>query len=230
MISRFEAANAPEPYDRPTKGGETLAMRSTWMPLVVLMHVVGCSGSSQTSDRDRCMAFAPEVMIGGCTAVIQSGQETWEHLASAFFNRGFAYYGEHQYDRAIQDFDQATRLQPKAATGSGQAVSLAVIFNYRGNAYRNKSQYDRAIEDLDQAIRLNPNAAETFVDRGVAYRGGGQYDRAVQDFDQAIRLAANFALAFYNRGIVLRAQGHQDRAATDFAQAKQLNPTLPPPP
>jgi tetratricopeptide (TPR) repeat protein len=204
-------------------------MRSMWMPLSVLLLVVACSAPSQVSDRDRCMAFDPDAAIAGCTAIIQSDRETQDRLAAAFFNRGLAYYSQRRYDAAIHDFDQAIRLQPNTAPGSGQAISAAVIFDFRGNAYRHEGQYDRAIADFDQALRLNPDAAEAFDDRGVAYFGGSQYDRAIQDYDRAIGLASNFALAFYNRGMALRALGQQDRAAVDFAQARQLDRSLQPP-
>ena len=52
-----------------------------------------------------------------------------------------------QHDRAIQDFDQAIKLNP----------NYAIAFYNRGNAYRLKGQHDRAIQDLDQAIKLNPS-------------------------------------------------------------------------
>jgi tetratricopeptide (TPR) repeat protein len=204
-------------------------MRGMWVPLLVLLPVVACSGPSQVTDRDRCMSFNPETAISECTEIIQADRETPDHLAAAFFNRGFAYYDQGRYDLAIQDFDQALRLQPNTAPGSGGAIIKAVIFDCRGNAYRRAGQYDRAIADFDEAVRLNPDAAEILVDRGVAYLRGNQYDRAITDFDQAIRLTPNDALAFYNRGMALRAQAHQDRAAADFAHARQLDPTLPPP-
>jgi tetratricopeptide (TPR) repeat protein len=49
-----------------------------------------------------------------------------------------------QNDSAIQDLDQAIRLNPNDADA----------FYNRGNAYARKSQFDRAIQDFDQAIRL----------------------------------------------------------------------------
>ena len=75
-----------------------------------------------------------------------------------------------QYDRAIQDYDQAIRLNP----------NWAEAFNNRGRAYSDKGQHDRAIQDLDQAIRLNPNFAEAFYNRGHAYA-----DKAVQRWQPA---------------------------------------------
>jgi tetratricopeptide (TPR) repeat protein len=106
----------------------------------------------------------PDISISGCTAIIEGGQETrnnpilcsnlkcQSNLAVAFMNRGNAYEGKGQHDRALEDYDQAIRLSP----------NWPVAFTNRGNAYNRKGQYDRAVEDFDQAIRFNPNYAEAF--------------------------------------------------------------------
>ncbi len=49
------------------------------------------------------------------------------------------------YDRAIQDYDQAIRLT---------TPDLAAAFNNRGVTYSQKRDYDHTIQDFDQAIRL----------------------------------------------------------------------------
>jgi tetratricopeptide (TPR) repeat protein len=107
-----------------------------------------------------------------------------------------------QYDRAVEDVDQAIRLKP----------SYGEAFTGRGHIYLSKGQPEHAIEDFDHAIALNPNDARAFVGRGAAYAGKGvtacrpaflppralaiaQYDRAIEDFDQAIRLNPSDATA-----------------------------------
>jgi tetratricopeptide (TPR) repeat protein len=55
-----------------------------------------------------------------------------------------AYFAKGQYERAIQDYDEAIRLRP----------NYAKAFNNRGNAYRKLGQNERAIEDYDEAIHL----------------------------------------------------------------------------
>ena len=131
---------------------------------IALMAVTGCGGpaaAQQSQDVTACVnkeKASPDIQIGGCTAAIQSGQWKSEDLAWAFKNRGIAYDNKGQYDRAIQDYDQAIKLNP----------SNAIAFSARGVAYGNKGQYDRAIQDHDQAIKLNPNYADAFYNRGVA--------------------------------------------------------------
>jgi tetratricopeptide (TPR) repeat protein len=130
-----------------------------------------------------------DIQIGDCTAALQSGKYNNENLAILLTNRGNAYRNKDQYDRAIQDYNQAIKLNPKDS----------FPFNNRGNAYFNKGQYDRAIQDYNQAIKLNPTFAMAFNGRGAAYAGKGQFDNAIRDYDQAIKLNPSFELAIKNR-------------------------------
>ena len=152
---------------------------------IALMAVTGCGGpaaAQQSQDVTACVnkeKASPDIQIGGCTAAIQSGQWKSEGLAWAFNNRGDAYYKKGQYDRAIQDYDQAIKLNP----------SNAIAFSARGVAYGNKGQYDCAIQDHDQAIKLNPNYADAFYNRGVAYAKKNDLQRALADFKKFSELA-----------------------------------------
>jgi len=122
-----------------------------------------------------CRGDYSERLIGGCTAVIQSHRQTPDNLARAFFYRGRAWEAKTQYDRAIQDFDEAIRLDP----------GFPDAFNFRGVAWSGKGQFDRATADFDQAIRLDPNYAVAIYNRGLAAQNLGRSDEATQYFDQA---------------------------------------------
>jgi tetratricopeptide (TPR) repeat protein len=132
-------------------------MGSRWAVISVLMHVAGFSGAAtaQTPDRRQCGAPDPDVSIRGCTAMIQSGHESRQNLAIAFYNRGNSYRSKGQPDRAIEDYDQAIRLNP----------NLALAFNNRGLVYGGKRQLDSAIADYNEAIRLDPNFAFAYNNR-----------------------------------------------------------------
>ena len=80
-------------------------------------------------------------------------------LALAHYNRGIAYHDLRQYQRAIQDYDEAIRLNPQDAEA----------YNNRGFAYFSLGQHQRAIQDLDEAIRLNPQYAMAYLLRALAY-------------------------------------------------------------
>lgn len=200
------------------------------------------------ADQQRCFAPDPDLAIAGCTLVIQSGEGTPEGRARAFHNRGLAYATKGQNARAIEDFDQANRLNPKDAEtlynrglcyyymgqfdavirDNDEAIRLdpnyALAFNNRGIAYAAKGQYDHAIADYDQAIRLDPNGVQAFNNRGNANFSKGQYDHAIEDFDQAIRLDPNLADVLVTRGAAYARKSQYDRAIEDYDQAIRLNP------
>ena len=57
----------------------------------------------------------PDLRIGGCTAVIRSGEYSGKNLAYAYYNRGIAYGKLGDPGRAIEDYDQALRINPRYA-------------------------------------------------------------------------------------------------------------------
>jgi len=53
-------------------------------------------------------------------------------------SRGVGYYSKGDYDRAIQDTDQAIRLNPNEPS----------FYYTRGLAYKKRGDFDRAIQDF----------------------------------------------------------------------------------
>ena len=154
--------------------------------------------------------------IAGCSAVIKASKDKGEKLAEAFHNRGIAYRFKGDYDRAIQDYSQAIKLNGK----------LAAAFSNRGVAYDKKGDYDRAIADFDQAIKLKP-AAEVHFNRGNAYLGKSQYAQAIDDYNAALKLQGDFAPAFDNRCWARAVVGILKQALADCNEALRLMPNNP---
>src|SRR5260370_25025764 len=116
----------------------------------------------------------PDKAIRYCTTAIDSGRLTNYELVHSLNNRGWAYYRKADFNRAIQDYNQAIQLQP----------DYAFAFNDRGLAYAGNRDFNRAIEDYSQAIKLNSDFALAFNNRGFAYASKRDNDRAIQDFNE----------------------------------------------
>src|SRR5262245_29856898 len=85
--------------------------------LFIAIIVLGDTSQAQSfDDAANCVAEVQrndfDLAIDYCTAAIQSGELSDQELAAAFRNRGVAYYHKKEYDHAIEDYDQATRLNP----------------------------------------------------------------------------------------------------------------------
>jgi tetratricopeptide (TPR) repeat protein len=195
-------------------------MRSS-LPLVGVAAVLMLAGPVSLSraladDADTCEKASGDEAIAACTRAINSGRSRGHDLAGLHVNRGVEYNHKGDNDRAIGDYNEAIRLDPK----------LAFAYSNRGNAYSAKGDRDRAITDYTEAIRLDPKYAHAYNNRGDEYRRKGDNDRAITDLTEAIRLDPKYAQAYCNRGLVKRAQGDATGANTDIDKAKQLTPNI----
>jgi len=108
-----------------------------------------------------------------------------------FFNQGVKRLQQGDLEAAINNFNEAIRLNPNYAQAYGN----------RGIAYSRLQQYDKALADYNQFIRFNPNSAVAYYNRATLYDKLGDSQKAIADYDQAIRLNPNFTQAISGREI-----------------------------
>jgi len=203
------------------------------------------AGPAAADDVTLCSEEKGDVAIAACTRAINSGVG---QPSTNFYNRGVAYKGKGDDDRAIADYTEAIRLDPKYAKAhfkrgnvyAEKAVYDTAIANYteaikldpkyasayynRGFVYHDKGSMDAALADLTEAIRLNPNDANAYNLRGVVYLEKRDTERAIADYTEAIRLDPKLARAYSNRGSIYSDNGDTDRAIVDFNEAIRLDP------
>jgi tetratricopeptide (TPR) repeat protein len=113
-----------------------------------------------------------DLIIRGCTAVIQSGRWPGKNLAMAFILRGNAYGGKNDLDRAIADYSQAIRHDPK----EGKAFWLRAI------TYQAKKDPARAALDFAELAQIHPTDAVFWVLACDARAQAGQWQQAEARF------------------------------------------------
>jgi tetratricopeptide (TPR) repeat protein len=102
--------------------------------------------------------------------------------------RGKAWSEKQEYDKAIADFGEAIRTDPKQV----------VPYFLRGQAWSEKREWDKAIADYNESIRLYPiiagdssqnvAVAGIYNRRGTAWLNKRDYDKAISDYNEAILL------------------------------------------
>ena len=136
----------------------------------------------------------PALAIDYYTRCIAWGGQAREILAGTYNNRGIAYEDKGEYDRAIQDYNEAIHLNPQ----------FAPAYYNRGNAYLAKDEYDRAIQEYDEVIRLDPSFTPAYVNRGLAHLKQGDQDLALRDYNEAVRLDPVYADRPYAEALTRR--------------------------
>ena len=169
------------------------------------------------NDYDDCMQHADQDRtIAGCSRIIEDIGDSNRNRRIAYDNRGIAWHTKGDNDRAIADYTEAIRLNPKDA----------LAYDNRGTAWRDKGNRERALADYNIAIRLNLNNAAAFNNRGNLWREKGGNRRAIADYNEAIRIDPNYAVAYCNRGKAWQASGDAAHAAADYTEALQRDPKI----
>jgi tetratricopeptide (TPR) repeat protein len=183
----------------------------------VVLALLNAASAQAPRGWNRCVGHeSPDLVIEGCSEIIEEGQQAPTILALAHNNRGVAYKIKGEYDLALGDYDQAIQLNPNAASH----------YNNRGIIYRLKHDYDRAIADYDEAIWLKSDYVAAFYNRALAYVDKGGYDHALADFGVVLQLKPKNALALYARGWMLLKKGDTEAGNADIVAAKAINPDI----
>jgi protein O-mannosyl-transferase len=213
-------------------GGTIVAERYTYIPLIgiyfVFATLVGFVKEKFINNRGLKILLTAGVSMGivilasltleRCR-VWKDGFSLWNDViaqypvAIAYYERGIVNNVHGNHDHAIEDFNQAIRLNPH----------YFEAYDNRGFAYSCKGDHDRAIEDHTAAIKLNPRDALAYNNRGLAYKARKDYGRAVEDFTDAIGLDPKYTQAYNNRGVTMSVKGDYARAIEDFTMAIALD-------
>lgn len=132
-------------------------------------------------------------------------------FALTFYNRGTAYAGKREYDRAIQDYDQAIRLDPNFAPAFDARCFARVLVN----------RFQEAVTDCNESLRLRPSDGDSLGNRGFAYLKLKKLDLALADYDTALQVNPEDAFALYGRGMAKSLAGDKAGANADIAAAKR---------
>jgi len=112
----------------------------------ILLVSPGAPAAVAADCRTDCRTGGPEVRIAACTQILQSNPSDFNALA----NRGVG-FRTGEYDRAVADFNQARRLDPK---------DVAALSLERGMAYAGSGDSQTAITDLSEALRRDSSLVQ----------------------------------------------------------------------
>jgi tetratricopeptide (TPR) repeat protein len=102
-----------------------------------------------------------------------------------YYEQGWAYLEENQYDEAIGEFEKCIEIDPKFKKAY---CNLGVI-------YIKKKSYTKAINELKEAISIDPEFKEAYFNLGLAYLRLGRFDDAKNAANDALQIDPNYEAA-----------------------------------
>lgn len=133
----------------------------------------------------------------------------------SWISRGIAHVENKNYENAILDFTQVTKLKADEPNGW---FNRAEAFYHRGN-------FQAAIHDYEVALRLNSNDAQALTGRGLSAFALDELEDALADFDRVIQLHPENDAAYLNRGDTLQGLGKWQLAIEDYQRAIKIKET-----
>jgi type IV pilus assembly protein PilF len=156
--------------------------------------------------------------LAACVSQQQQVRDTenTKARARAHTDLGAVYYQNKQYEIALEEFTEATRIDP----------TFALAYNGLGLVHSTLGQYDIADANFRKSIELEPTNSESHNNYGSFLCSRGRYDESIKEFLTAVKnpLYATPAVAYSNAGICsLRKQDYANGEAY-LQKSLQINP------
>lgn len=140
-------------------------------------------------------------------------QKVWKD-AEFFNSSGLAYSAAKQYDKAIEEFNEAIRINPK----------LEEAYNNLGLTYCDAGMLNESVKTLEKAIALNPKMDKAYYNMGNAFAKGGDYTQAIAWYNKAVVLNADYGDAYNNIGNSYAAMKEYAKAIESYKKVIEINP------
>lgn len=135
--------------------------------------------------------------------------------AKLYLKRAEAYFKLRQFDKAVDDFTTALKLNDR----------LDEAYFGRGMALGRLGNIDEGIADLNTYIERHPKSSLAHTKRGIRYLWKGDRENAEKDLRQALTLNPRNAEAHDDLGVIHAQRGDYDIAAAHFLDTIKYDPS-----
>jgi tetratricopeptide (TPR) repeat protein len=118
-----------------------------------------------------------------------------------------------KFDRAIECYSRAIKLNPK----------LATAYHNLGEMLVGEKRWDEAIANYRQAIAINPNFFESYHSLGRTWAERGEFDRAIACYRKSLDINPNYARAYLSLGNIFMQKREFDAAIKCYRQTLEIN-------
>jgi tetratricopeptide (TPR) repeat protein len=195
-----------------------------------------------------------ESAIAACTTIIDDKTTPPMYRARAQTVRGQTYQRQGKVGHALQDFDEALRIDPRQVDGYvsrgllemdwldqndralqdlNHALGLRPGFTpamlARSRLFYVQGEFARSLREADAVLKIDPQSARGYGRRCMAHLAIDELEAAIDDCTESLRLQPDLLFAFNGRGSAYLKLGQPDKAAADFDSVIRLRASAPAP-
>ena len=137
-----------------------------------------------------------------------------QKTAENYHLRGVAYLASKENAKAVADFTESLRLEPRNAGA----------LNNRGQVSYLKGDFKAALADFSSAIAIEAKNPLVLNNRALAYIALDDFENALKDLHTALNLVPEYPEALNNRGVVHLQLKKFDEAIADFTESLKIHP------
>jgi tetratricopeptide (TPR) repeat protein len=149
------------------------------------------------------VGLAAVVLLGGCGSKGDADKSKTNPSVKEALDRAKKHEKSKDYQKAIDAYSEAIKLDPKKASSYG----------HRGMLYHDKGEKQKALADFSKVIELDPASKSAYVRRGMVYNETGDPRKALADFTKAIELDPRDNYPYEQRAVIY------DKVLKDKAKA-----------
>ena len=127
---------------------------------------------------------------------------------------GKAHAGAGMYDKAMEEFQTAARLNPR----------LPLVHYFLGTEYRRRNDFERAKQELLADMAIAPDVAYDYDELGAVCYALDQIPEAERYYKQALRLDASLGTSHYGLAKIYKQQGQFAQALESLRAAGTIDP------
>jgi tetratricopeptide (TPR) repeat protein len=165
----------------------------TAIATIAAIVAIDCATADDWLMPPGCDNSSPERRIQTCTPLIDSPDTAPDVRAKALFLRGLSFSQLNQRERAINDYDEAIRIDPQFASA----------LNNRADAYLKMGQPAQGVEDIERALTIAPQAPIYNATRGQIGQALGDREGAIRDHEAAMAYGGPVFVRLYQCGLRL---------------------------
>jgi tetratricopeptide (TPR) repeat protein len=166
--------------------------------------------ADKASEGERLMILATQA---GANGDVVKQKEYLDQLVTAHpnderaqFNLGNYYFGQQEFDQAVEHYKKATDLSP----------SYSPAFNILGYAYRQKVDYTDAEQAFKKYAELIPNDPNPYDSYGELLLKMGRFDDSIAQYHKALSIDSHFAASHLGIASDLMYQGKPAEAEAEL--------------